>query len=224
MYEVLADYYDLFMDKGDWLDFAVRAARGKRGADVGCGSGEATIRLAQTCDVVAIDSSEQMLRVAGEKFRRLGLKIPVIKQNAEQLSLPFKADFITAVCDVVNYMRRPERFFAAAYDNLTEGGMLIFDISSEAKLRQKIGNSVFTCTKDDVTYVWENSLNKRSVDMTVTFFVPCGCGVYKKLVDCQRQYIYSAEELTAMLDKCGFKVKSTQKKDRVYFSAKRKDR
>lgn len=222
MYEVLSEFYDLFMDKGDWTEYALEAVKGlSRGADVGCGSGEATLRLCEGHDVVAIDCSEQMLAEASKKFHRLGLTIPVIKQSADKLSLCFKADFITAVCDVVNYLRFPEKFFKAAHDNLRLGGVLAFDMSSEYKLRNIIGNNVFTETKNDVTYVWENSLKKKSVDMTITFFAPDGKGSYKKFIDCQRQYIFAHDEIKDMLTRCGFEVRSEKKKDRSYFTAKR---
>ncbi len=225
MYEALAQYYDLFMDEGDWIDFAVRSVEGKyRGVDVGCGSGEATMRLAYNRhDVIALDVSEQMLRVASEKFAERGLNIPVVRQSADSLSLPFKADFITAVCDVVNYLRRPEKFFKAAHDNLAKGGILAFDISSEYKLRSIIANNVFTQTKNDITYIWENSLYKNYVDMTVTFFVPTEKGLYRKYTDRQRQYIFSHEHIKQLLVDCGFKVRSKKKKDRSYFAAERID-
>lgn len=223
MYEVLSRYYDLFMDgENDRIEFAVNAVKGYyRGADVGCGSGAVTIALASEHDVVAIDSSEEMLMAASEKFKRMGLRIPVIKQSAEAFKLPREADFVTAICDVVNYLPSPEKFFSSAYGNLRSGGVLVFDISSESKLRKTIGDNVFTETKDDVTYIWENCLTPRYVDMTVTFFIPTGNGQYVKAVDCQRQYIYGKDYLTELLEKTGFKVQITDKGDRIFFVAKK---
>lgn len=222
MYEVISEFYDLFSDKTPWVDFAENAVKGKgRGADVGCGSGAVTARLALSHELVAVDPSPEMLRVAMKKLSRLGLKVPLINQRAERLALPFKAEFITAMCDVVNYIRSPRKFFEAAYNNLVEGGLLVFDISSEYKLRNIIANNVFTDTRDDVTYVWENRLGRNCVDMTVTFFVPAGNGLYERRTDESRQYIYSMEELREALNGVGFGVKVTDKKDRIYFVAKK---
>ncbi len=223
MYEVLADFYDLFAQKQDWIDFAVRAVKGKgRGADVGCGSGNVSLALSAEHEIVAIDSSEQMLNIASEKFLRAGKRIPTILQKAEALKLNFKAEFITAMCDVVNYIKEPIKFIKAAYDNLCDGGLLVFDISSETKLRNILNNNVFTDTEGDVTYIWENSLKKNYVDMTLTFFIPNGGGLYKRAIDVQRQYIHTLSDIETMLIGCGFAVRVKDKGDRIYFVAKKR--
>lgn len=222
MYEVIAGVYDLFMDDDSWIDFAVKAVKGKyRGADVGCGSGNVTLALAKEHDVVAIDNSDDMLRVAREKFRRSGLAIPVVKQRAEKLKLPFKAQFITAMCDVVNYIESPITFFASAYENLDEGGLLVFDMSSESKLRETLGNNVYSETKNDITYVWENCLKRNKVEMTLTFFLPAKEGLYEKAIDRQTQYIHSAKDIADALEMSGFSYKITDCGDRIYFVAKK---
>ena len=223
MYEVIAQYYDLFM-AGDepWIKFAVNAVKGKgRGADVGCGSGNVSIALSTEHKVVAIDSSDEMLTVAAEKFRKNGLMIPTVKQKAELLELGFKVDFVTAMCDVVNYIRTPKKFFAAAYNNLKNDGLLVFDISSESKLKNILGNNVYTEVKNGVTYVWENTLKSKSVDMTLTFFVPSGNGLYRKMTDFQTQYIHTTDEIVFALSEVGFSVTVTDEGDRVYFVARK---
>ncbi len=222
MYEVLAHYYDLFSVKQDWIEFAVRAVKGKgKGADVGCGTGNVALALSQEHEVVAIDSSREMLSIASEKFLKAGKKIPVVLQKAENFKLNFKAEFITAMCDVVNYIKEPLKFFKAAYDNLKEGGSLVFDISSEYKLKSIISNNTFSETRDEVTYIWENFPHKDHVDMTVTFFIPAGNGLFKKAVDVQRQYIHSSKKIQDALEECGFSFKTRDKSDRIYFVARK---
>lgn len=222
MYEVIARYYDLFMDDDEWVKFAVNAVKGKkRGADVGCGSGSVALALSNEHDVIAIDSSVEMLRIASEKFAKNGVKIPTVLQKAQQLDLGFKADFITAMCDVVNYISAPISFFKAAYDNLNDDGVLVFDISSESKLTEVLGNNMYSETKDDVTYIWENSLCKGRVNMTLTFFIPIGNGTYKKAIDTQTQYIHTQKDIVDALSLSGFKAKVYDKGDRIYFVAQK---
>ncbi|MBR2970935.1 MAG: methyltransferase domain-containing protein [Clostridia bacterium] len=223
MYEVISQYYDLFMDsRRPWIDFALgKVGSGKRGADVGCGSGEVAMRLALSGNrVIAIDSSPGMLTVAAQKFREAGLDIPTVLQSAQQLNLGGEMDFITAMCDVVNYLKNPRSFFRAAYKNLRYGGVLIFDISNEYKLREVLGNNVYTDTQGGITYVWENFLCRDRVEMELSFFVPEG-RLYKKLTDTQTQYIHSDEAILNELALEGFSVKKTAKKDRTYFVAKK---
>ena len=222
MYEVIAQYYDLFMDDGEWIKFAEDAVKGKgRGADVGCGSGAVSIALAAEHDIVAIDASTDMLRIASDKFMRMGLRIPTILQKAEALKLSFKAEFITAMCDVVNYLPSPTKFFKAAYNNLKEDGVLVFDISSEHKLKNVLGNNVYTETRNDITYIWENTLRGNRVEMTLTFFIPETHGMYKKAVDVQTQYIHTDKDIENALISCGFNVKKTDRGDRIYFVAQK---
>lgn len=222
MYEALAEFYDLFIGKSDWVEFAVNAVKGKeRGADVGCGSGNVSIALSAEHKVVAIDSSPDMLRIASEKFRKNAIDIPCIMQNAEKLELGFKADFITAMCDVVNYMRTPIKFFKAASKNLKEGGLLVFDISSEYKFKKIIANNVFTETKQDITYVWVNSPKKDRVEMEIDFFVPIKDGLYKKFTDTQTQFIHSTQYVKELLKECNFKTRVKSTKERIFFIAEK---
>lgn len=224
MYEVISQYYDLFMDsRRPWVDFALgKVGNGKRGADVGCGSGEVAMRLALSGNrVIAVDSSPGMLTVAAHKFREAGLDIPTVLQSAQRLDLGGEVDFITAMCDVVNYLKNPQPFFRSAYKNLRDGGVLVFDISNEYKLREVLGNNVFTDTRNGITYVWESFLFRDRVEMELNFFVPEG-HLYKKLTDVQTQYIHSDEFILNQLVAAGFTAKKTTKKDRTYFVAKKR--
>ena len=162
-----------------------------------------------------------MLGIARDRFLRKGLAIPTVLMSADELVLPHKTQFITAMCDVVNYLPRPEKFFSAASDNLEAGGLLVFDVSSERKLRDVLANNVFTRTVKDVTYVWENTLENDHVDMELTFFVPTGGGLYRKRTDTQRQYVHRADDLVAALVKHGFETEVTDRGDRIFFVAKK---
>ena len=126
--------------------------------------------------------------------------------DSEKLAVAGKADFITAACDVVNYMKHPERFFARSYDALTDDGILVFDISSRYKLVEIIGNNVFTDSAEDVTYIWANHLSakKDKVEMFLTFFTRNADGSYAKREENQIQYVYDAEYLAELLRGAGF--------------------
>ncbi len=214
MYEQLSNYYDDFMQEvpyDEWVDFlAYIIGNRKRGFEVGCGTGSIALRLIERGYAVSgCDVSTEMLSVCRARADEVGLDIPLYQMSGENLVCGEKQEFITANCDVVNYMKKPEKFFARAYNNLTDGGVLIFDISSEYKLKEILGNSVFTEENNGVTYIWENALNRDSVDMFLTFFVPDGKGKYEKKTEEQRQYIHGEQEIIEKLKTAGFsKVKS----------------
>lgn len=234
MYESLAKYYDDFMQEvpyDEWADFlASIIGDGKEGMDVGCGSGALTVRLAKKgYAVTGSDVSPQMLSVCAQKLGEQGLSVPLVLQSADKLLSPVPLDFITASCDVVNYLRRPEKFFARAYNNLKKGGVLIFDVSTEYKLRSVLANNVFTEERDGVLYVWENYLNAKSVDMVLNFFEEREDGAYERTTDEQTQYIHSEEDVLKALKSVGFKKIKTcgflkksrpkQNAERVHFIA-----
>lgn len=211
MYEILAEYYDKFMTDvpyAEWTDYIARIlGERRRGRDVGCGTGKFTVALKRAgYDVTGSDVSPEMLTKAAAYAKSTGTDVKFLLQSADKLDDAHPLDFVTACCDVVNYLKNPSKFFGMAYSALGDGGVLVFDVSSEYKLTNVIGNNVFTESTDDVTYVWENSLDtkRRAVDMRLTFFIKQPNNYYTKRVDEQTQYIHREEELVKELHDAGF--------------------
>lgn len=207
MYDGISQFYDRFMQDthyDEWCDFCLQRI-GKTGIDVGCGSGEFTIRLHENGkSVIGVDPSPQMLVEAQKKALDKNLKIPFVRMSAEKIEYPNKVDFVTAICDVVNYLKTPETFFKKAKSLLKEDGVLIFDVSSEYKLKNVLANNTFTDEDDQVIYLWDNYLGKDYVDMRLYFFRQDADGRYTKFTETQRQYVHSVEKLTKMLNNAGF--------------------
>ena len=211
MYKYLSSCYDEFMQDVDYDAWAKKIAgyigNRKKGVDCGCGSGLITMRLKKMgYDVIGTDLSTEMLERARENFRRENLNITLVRMDSENLVVGNKVDFITAVCDVVNYMKKPEKFFVRAYNALADDGVLLFDISSKYKLTEIIGNNVFTDSTDNVTYIWSNSLSEKQnkVEMFLTFFVKNKDGSFDKEEENQIQYIYEVDDLVEKLRTAGF--------------------
>lgn len=234
MYKYLSSCYDEFMQGVDYDAWAKKIAvyigNRKKGVDCGCGSGLITMRLKKMgYDVIGTDLSTEMLERARENFRRENLNITLVRMDSENLVVGNKVDFITAVCDVVNYMKKPEKFFVRAYNALADDGVLLFDISSKYKLTEIIGNNVFTDSTDNVTYIWSNSLSEKQnkVEMFLTFFVKNKDGSFDKEEENQIQYIYEADDLVEKLraagfgkvEYFGFEGKNVAQEERICFAA-----
>lgn len=234
MYKYLSSCYDEFMRDVDYDAWAKKIAgyigNRKKGVDCGCGSGLITMRLKKMgYDVIGTDLSTEMLERARENFRRENLNITLVRMDSENLVVGNKVDFITAVCDVVNYMKKPEKFFVRAYNALADDGVLLFDISSKYKLTEIIGNNVFTDSTDNVTYIWSNSLSEKQnkVEMFLTFFVKNKDGSFDKEEENQIQYIYEADDLVEKLraagfgkvEYFGFEGKNVAQEERICFAA-----
>lgn len=234
MYKYLSSCYDEFMQDVDYDAWAKKIAgyigNRKKGVDCGCGSGLITMRLKKMgYDVIGTDLSTEMLERARENFRRENLNITLVRMDSENLVVGNKVDFITAVCDVVNYMKKPEKFFVRAYNALADDGVLLFDISSKYKLTEIIGNNVFTDSTDNVTYIWSNSLSEKQnkVEMFLTFFVKNKDGSFDKEEENQIQYIYEVDDLVEKLraawfgkvEYFGFEGKNVAQEERICFAA-----
>ena len=217
-YEAFADLYDALMDDVDydaWADYylrLIRAAGVEPNAlcDCACGTGSMSVRFArQGLRVTGVDLSGEMLARAQEKARRFGVQTMFVRQDMCALSLPRPVDALVCACDGVNYLLSDERvsaFFERAHAALKPGGVLTFDISSAAKLRDTLGDSFFGEDRDDVTYLWANryDADARTVTMDLAFFVREADGRYRRFDETHVQKAHEPARLCELLAARGF--------------------
>ena len=215
-YRGFAAVYDLLMDDFDypaWAAYYLALLRRagvepKTMCDCACGTGSLAAEFARTgIRVTGVDISPEMLEEAAEKARSLGAQIQFVCQDMTQLRLPKQVDAIVCGCDGVNYLtsdKRAEAFFRAAFAALRPGGALAFDISSPHKLRNVLGDSFYGEERDDVAYLWQNSLEGDIVTMDLTFFLREADGRYRRVAETHRQRAHEPERLAHMLAVCGF--------------------
>lgn len=218
MYEGFARVYDRLMadfDYDAWADYLMDMAS-RYGVKVGtacecaCGTGSIAIRLARRgVKVTGVDASEHMLARAQQNAREAGVSIPFALQDMRSLQLPRAVDALLCPCDGVNYLmddRDLAAFFCAASGALKPGGLLIFDISSEAKLREQAERGVFFEDLPDLTYLWTNRWNakRRAVEMELCFFALRPDGLYERFDERQVQRAHALDPLVRTLKAAGF--------------------
>ena len=240
MYEKLAEYYDKFMSDvpyEEWVDYAESfLPKGGSGRDVGCGTGKFTVALKKSgFSVSGSDVSGEMLAAAASAARAEGENVTFIRQSAEQLCGHKPLDFVTAMCDVVNYMKNPAVFFKRAYAALKNGGVLFFDISSEYKLKNILAGNTFVYGDESVSLLWENfsAAGGRRVDMRLTFFERRENNYYSKSVEEQSQYVHTEQFIRERLSSAGFtgvkaygflkKRRPSEREERIHFLAYKKE-
>lgn len=174
--------------------------------DLACGTGNLTQVIYKLFKhSFGVDMSSDMLTMAQSKMGS-GAVIPqFICQDICNLNMNEKFDLITCGLDSINYITdkiQLKRLFLKVKAHLKQEGLFIFDINSYFKLKEIIGNNIFTFDSEDVFYSWENSLDGDLVDMYLTFFIRQG-DVYHKTYEEHQERAYKTEYILDLLKECG---------------------
>ena len=199
----------------EWSQYLINKLRilgaGREGLDIGCGNGYFTRALSRAgYSVKGMDISEEMLSSAVEIARREGVQAEFLYGDITKLKVNAKPDFIVAVNDCLNYVPQEKlaATFSKVYGSLKKGGVFLFDISSEEKLKNDLGNNLFADDGEDITYLWFNTLNGNKVDMDITVFTRGADGKYTRADERQTQYIHGEQAVISALENAGFKVET----------------
>lgn len=231
-YSVLADFYDALISgyPYDKVIDEIRKKVGGKGIDLGTGSGRIAVALADNgLSVIGVDKSSDMLEVARQNAKDKGVRVTFVCSDISKLEFT-KVNFVTATCDVLNYMpskAEVKKLFAKIYTALATDGWFIFDVSSSYKLKNMSGEQYFE-DRDELTYLWCNSLKGDKLTMDVAFFVPDG-DVYRRIDERHVMLVLDKDYLEDALKECGFEVKVyghnlskyTEKSDRIFFFARK---
>lgn len=225
-YQALAAVYDLLMEDIDyqqWADYIhslleEQHCPGKRLLDLGCGTGSITMLLAQKgyC-ITAVDLSADMLAQARRKNQTLNLPIRWEQQDMTELFLeddggePSVFDGVIATFDAVNYITDAEQLqhlLQSLEFMMADDGILIFDIQTPYKLREYLGDNIFTLHHPQVEYMWENHFDQEEqiCQMDITFFLKQENGLYQRVTESHREKAYELDLLRVWLDLYGFEV------------------
>lgn len=199
-YKKYADYIENLFDLHDVNPDLV--------CDMACGTGNITIPLARRgYNMTGTDRSAEMLDIARQKST--GLDILYLNQSIEKLDLYGTMGAFLCMVDGFNYIISPKVLEYALHRIRTcfidNGGVLIFDVSSQYKLENVIGDNTFIYSEEDIFYSWRNRYIKSHnlSEMLLDFFVKDGKG-YKRFEERHIQRAWSEEELRYILRRAGF--------------------
>lgn len=246
-YEAFAAVYDIFMEEVDYNGWVrhVLASWEKYGSgalaraiDLGCGTGGASVPLAlMGLDVIGVDLSPEMLAEADRKARQAGVSLRLVCQDMTELELGIEADCVLSLCDSLNYLTEDcqlEQAFARAAAHIRPGGLFLFDMNTEYKFREILGDNIFASSEEDAAYIWENSYDPetRINEYNVSFFIEDeDSGLYERVQECHYERAYSLEEITHALEKSGLTLAAVcddycfvpphEESERLFFVARR---
>lgn len=216
-YGPLSGVYDELTSDINYLDFADfyesmfrnRSKNVKTLLDVGCGTGTLTLVLAKRgYDIVAVDSSEDMLCIAQEKsFEIDGIIQPLfLNQSMTQLDLFGTVNAAVSSLDVVNYLPPEDipEFFRRLHLFIDPNGILIFDLITPERIRSLDG-SISLDEDKNVFCLWraEYDTEIEALIYTMDIFTRKG-SLWERNYEEHIEYAHKIYELTSQLEQAGF--------------------
>ena len=248
-YTGFAEVYDTFMDNvpyEEWSQYLIEILKeyGVRNglvADLGCGTGAITERLAKHgYDMIGIDNSEEMLSIAREKLsdyeesdHRRG--ILYLLQDMREMELYGTVDAVVSICDSMNYITEEEdllQVFRLVNNYLEKDGLFVFDLNTEYKYKEILGERNICENREDASFIWENFYypEEQINEYDLTIYVKTDGQLYERLEETHYQRAYSLEQIKELLEKAGMQyvtaydafTKDAPKPDseRIYIVAK----
>lgn len=229
-YTSFAAVYDMFMDNipyKEWSDYLVSLLK-SHGVleglilDLGCGTGSiAELLDDRGYDMIGVDNSEDMLQIAIEKRERSGKDILYLLQDMREFELYGTVSAVVSICDSMNYILEYDdlvQVLRLVNNYLDPGGVFIFDLNTEYKYREILGQSTIAEDREDSSFIWENNYDEtdRINEYDLTLFIrterghtDTGCsgeGLYRKYKESHYQRAYSLDEVRLAIEEAGMET------------------
>jgi cyclopropane fatty-acyl-phospholipid synthase-like methyltransferase len=245
-YNTFAQVYDQFMSNvpyEEWVDYILEIISKynidtKLILDLGCGTGNITQILASKgYDMIGVDNSYEMLSIAKDKARDAKLDILYLLQDMREFELYGTVDCIVSVCDSMNYILEESdllQVFKLVNNYLDPKGLFIFDLNTEYKYNNILGDNTFAETYDNSSYIWENYYYEEEGinEYELTLFIKDKEDTYKRYCETHYQKKYDLDKIKELLEEAGLEYidafdaftfnKPENVSDRVYIIAREK--
>lgn len=257
-YTDFAEVYDTFMDEtpyAEWCDFLLtllhryeiqeeitdEKLRQEKNSilDLGCGTGTLTELLAaQGFDMIGVDNSPEMLRIAMDKKERSGLDILYLCQDMREFELYGTVGAVISVCDSLNYLLTEDDLLAVfqlVRNYLYPGGLFIFDFNTVYKYEVVIGDATIAENREDCSFIWENYYHPENetneYDLTIFVKNDKEEESFRRFQETHYQRGYRIEQMKALLERAGLEFLAqidadtheevTESSERIYVVARK---
>ena len=222
VYTGFAGVYDTFMDNipyeewSQYVDGLLKEHNVQDGlvVDMGCGTGKITELLAlKGYDMIGIDNSEEMLSIAREKLMEYEEEDPrkgilYLLQDMREMELYGTVRAAVSICDSMNYILEDEELltvFRLVNNYLDEKGIFIFDLNTEYKYREILGDRNICENRDDASFIWENYYYPEQAinEYDLTIYVQEEDDHFLRMEETHYQRAYSLERVKELLLQAG---------------------
>jgi SAM-dependent methyltransferase len=212
-YEHLAFHYDALMRKMDYSAYADHllslAGNPARVLDLACGTGCLAEELCKRgCDVVATDSSAEMLSVAQNRdyTTRSGSPPLFLQQDMTGLDLYGTVEAAFCTLDALNYLTDEEDFHKTLRRVrlfLEPGGAFVFDMLTPAAFAARDG-AVFMSDAEGVYCTWRCVYKAPFCHQEITLFAEQDGGLWERRDENHIERGYDLDFVEAALKDAGF--------------------
>lgn len=213
----LAPYYDALMwdiDYQGWVSYILQICNRlslspNKILDLACGTGTCCIILAKKgYEVLGIDGSREMLKVAESKAEAEGVTVDFALKDMRNFNLGEEADLVTCLFDSINYILEEKELldcFKSVNSVLTRGGSFIFDMNTDYGLSTFWNGSTIVRDEKGVFSIWRNSYSSETkvARLDLTLFVTDESS-YRRIDEVHLERGYSFYELRECLRETGF--------------------
>ena len=219
-YEALAVSYDRLTNDVDYEAtvafyeeiLKLEGLKPRTAVDLACGTGSVTAILAeQGLDVIGVDLSPEMLTEADHKAMEEGVSVRFACQDMTELELGEEVDCILSLCDSMNYLTEEgqlEDTFKSIAQHMKKESLFLFDMNTEYKFKEVLGQNVFGSAEEHAAYIWENDYDEEEKinEYYVSFFIENEDGLYERIEEFHYERAYSMEEIEEGLRAAGMEL------------------
>ena len=139
-----------------------------------------------------------------------------LQQDMRSFELYGTVSAIVSICDSMNYITTEEDLltvFKLVNNYLDENGVFIFDLNTEYKYKELLGDSTIAENREDVSFIWENLYDeeKHLNEYSLTLFAKAdtegeeegSASLYEKYEEVHLQRAYSLKEVKRLLSEAG---------------------
>ncbi len=139
-----------------------------------------------------------------------------LQQDMREFELYGTVSAVVSICDSMNYMTSDEdllQVFRLVNNYLDKDGVFIFDMNTEYKYKELMGDTTIAENREDVSFIWENLYDeeKRLNEYCLTLFAKAeqdeeeegAAPLYEKYEEVHLQRAYPLAEVKRLLAEAG---------------------
>ena len=139
-----------------------------------------------------------------------------LQQDMREFELYGTVSAVVSICDSMNYMTSDEdllQVFRLVNNYLDKDGVFIFDMNTEYKYKELMGDATIAENREDVSFIWENLYDEeqRLNEYCLTLFAKAetededeeGPALYEKYEEVHLQRAYPLTEVKRLLAEAG---------------------